>query len=86
MDSGAPFLQTVVLLSVLSGKTRLSQGSEFYGGAVGEPENFYSAGKTILQRGLFSEDKFQLSPFKIWQNLTCLQVRDTISFISESAG
>lgn len=31
-DSGAPFLQTVVLLSVLFWKSKISQGSEFYGG------------------------------------------------------
>jgi len=55
----------VVLLSVLSGRAKISQGSEFYGGAIAEPENFYSAGKTILQRDLFSEDSFQLTSFKI---------------------
>lgn len=34
-----------------------------------ESENFYSVGKTIVQRGSFLEVSFQLAPLKIWQNL-----------------
>ena len=50
-NSGASFSQTVVSLSALSGKAKVSQGSEFYGGAVGESENFYSTGIIVFLIG-----------------------------------
>lgn len=54
------------------------ESQKFYGGAVGQSENFYSAGKITFQMGSYSEDTFHLTPF-----LECGK-RGVISFISGS--
>lgn len=75
----ASFSQTAVSLSALSGKAKVSQGSEFYGGAVGDSENFYSTGTIVFLIGSRLEDLFHLTHLEPGKT-------GTISLITEITG